>query len=407
MHIVFLSDNFPPEVNASASRVYERACYWVKWGHQVTILTCAPNFPDGKVYSGYKNKWRQVEWMDGIKVIRVKTFITANKGFTLRILDFLSYMFMAVINGIGIKKPDVIISTSPQFFAAVGGWMLGKLKRKPFIFELGDLWPESIKAVGAMRPSLALRMLEKLELFLYRQASQVIALTESFKTNLVERGIDANKIQVIINGVDLQRYAPQAKDPALIAQYQLEGKFVIGYIGTMGMAHGLSNVIDAAKLCPNITFLFVGAGAESESLQIQADGLSNVLFIPRQSKADIPKYWSLCDLALIHLKDNPTFAGVIPSKLFEIMGMGLPIVCAAPKGEATDIVEQTKAGVTVASNNPELLANAIVILAAEPAQLTLFAQNSYAARTQYSREHQAQSIINAINSPDILIAKKN
>ena len=166
MHILFLTDNFPPEVNASASRVFERACYWVAWGHQVTVLTCAPNFPDGKIFSGYKNKWYQVEEMNGIRVVRVKTFITVNKGFLLRIIDFLSYMFMAIIAGIVQKKPDVIVATSPQFFAAVGGWFLGKLKRKPFVFELGDLWPASIRVVMDKPESRVLDLIEKLELFL-------------------------------------------------------------------------------------------------------------------------------------------------------------------------------------------------------------------------------------------------
>ena len=123
MKILFLSDNFPPERNAAATRVYERACYWTKWGHEVTILTCAPNFPEGELFSGYQNKWYQVEWMDGIRIVRVKTFMAKNSGFFLRVLDFVSYMIRAVIAGSFQNRPDVVMASSPQFFAAVGGWI--------------------------------------------------------------------------------------------------------------------------------------------------------------------------------------------------------------------------------------------------------------------------------------------
>ncbi|MDQ2994195.1 MAG: glycosyltransferase WbuB, partial [Pseudomonadota bacterium] len=173
MNILFLSDNFPPEVNAASSRVYERACYWVKDGHDVRIITCAPNFPFGKVYPGYKNKWVQEEIKDGINVVRVKTYMASNTGFLLRVVDFVSFMFMAVIVGLFQPKPDVVASTSPQFFTAVGAWMLAKLKRVPFIFEIGDLWPESIKGLGLMGDSFIYKTLEKIELFLYRQAAVI------------------------------------------------------------------------------------------------------------------------------------------------------------------------------------------------------------------------------------------
>ena len=127
MNILLITDNFYPEGNAIASRVYERARYWVKWGAQVTIITSAPNFPEGKLYPGYKNKWYQTEQLDGINVIRVKTFICANKGFFLRILDFLSFMISAFFVGLRQKKPDVIVTTSPQFFGAIAACVVAKI----------------------------------------------------------------------------------------------------------------------------------------------------------------------------------------------------------------------------------------------------------------------------------------
>ncbi|MBT5455013.1 MAG: glycosyltransferase family 4 protein, partial [Rhodospirillaceae bacterium] len=229
MKILFLTENFPPETNAAATRVYERACYWIEAGHQVTVLTCAPNFPQGRLLDGYQNRWRQVEDMSGIRVVRVKSYITANEGIIRRTLDFVSFMMTAFFFGLFEKKPDVIAATSPQFFAAVAGWMLAGCRRRPFVFELGDLWPASIIAVGAMKDNLLLRLMERLELFLYRRSAAIAALTHAFKDNLVSRDIAPDKIAVVINGVDLKRYAPTARDADLAVEYDLADKFVIGY----------------------------------------------------------------------------------------------------------------------------------------------------------------------------------
>nr|CAM74043.1 Glycosyltransferase [Magnetospirillum gryphiswaldense MSR-1] len=273
MKILFLTENFPPETNAAATRVYERALYWVRDGHQVTILTCAPNFPQGKLFDGWENKWRQVQHMDGLRVVRVKTYISANEGFAKRTLDFVSFMATAYGAGLFEDRPDVVISTSPQFFAAVGGWALAASRRVPFVFELGDLWPRSITAVGAMKPSPVIRALERLELFLYRRSAAVIALTRAFKDDLTRRAIDPRKVAVVINGVDLPRYAPRPRDAELAAAWGLTDKFVLGYVGTHGMAHGLINVLDAAERLKDddrIRFLFLRAGAERQMLMDQA-----------------------------------------------------------------------------------------------------------------------------------------
>jgi colanic acid biosynthesis glycosyl transferase WcaI len=168
MNILFLSENFTPETNAAATRVHERAVYWAKWGHRVTVLTSAPNFPEGKLFAGYKNHWYRREEIDGITVIRVKTFIAANDGVVLRSLDFVSFMVSSVIAGLFQPRPDVVVATSPQFFTAIAGWALAAIRRLPFVFELGDLWPRSIVAVGAIRVDWIIRLLERVELFLYR-----------------------------------------------------------------------------------------------------------------------------------------------------------------------------------------------------------------------------------------------
>jgi glycosyltransferase involved in cell wall biosynthesis len=402
MDILFLADNFPPERNAQASRVYERACYWVKWGHRVTVITCAPNFPEGKVFEGYVNRWRQVEEMSGIRVVRVKTYIAPNAGRYRRIVDFLSYMFAAFVAGLFEGRPDVVVATSPQFFGALGGCVLAAVRRLPFVLELSDLWPDSVVAVGAMKRSFALRWLEKIELWMYRRAVRIVALTHAFKRNLVRRGIDAGKIGVVINGVELSRYAPRERDRELAGRWGLAGEhFVVGYIGTHGMAHALENVLRAAALDgeSDVRFLFVGAGAERQRLVEAARrmALRNVVFVPAQPKETMPSFWSLCDVALVHLKDTPLFATVIPSKIFEAMGMGLPILLAAPKGEASEILDESGAGLWVAPERPQELLEAVRLLKNNRELSRRLAARSRAAAPNYSRERQAREMLALLN----------
>jgi len=402
MHILFLTDNFPPEGNAPASRTYEHAREWVKLGHDVTVITCAPNFPEGVLFDGYKNKWYQREVMEGIDVVRVKTYITANEGFVKRILDYISFGVMGGIAGLFQTRPDVIVSTSPQFFCACGAWVLSVVRWKPWVFELRDIWPASITAVGAMEKSTIIRVLEKLEMFLYRRADRIVAVTNSFKTELIERGIDGDKIDVVINGVDLSKYSPvDTKDPALADQYGLAGKFVVGYIGTHGMAHALDKVLDAAALLQDnddVRFLFAGGGAERASLERLAAerGLSNVVMMPRQPKEAMPAVWSLCDISLISLRDTPLFTKVIPSKIFESMGMGLPMVIACPAGEATDIIAGTSSGVVVQPENPEALADCIAGLYSDRTRLAELASASSVSAKGYDRARQAALMLDAL-----------
>ena len=190
---------------------------------------------DGKVHLGYKNRLWQTDVIDGIKVIRVWSYIAENKGFTKRILDYVSFMLASFISSFFIRKVDLVIGTSPQFFAVVSAWMVSGFKRS-LSFLNTDIWPESIRAVGAMKDSRLLEWFEKLELFLYRRADAIIAVSESFRENLVKRGISCNKIYIITNGVDLKKFYPRQKNQALLDSLNLNGKFIIGYVGTHGMA---------------------------------------------------------------------------------------------------------------------------------------------------------------------------
>lgn len=369
MHILFLTDNFPPEVNAPASRTYEHCREWVREGHQVTVITCAPNFPKGKLFDGYKNRLWQREEMDGIQVVRVWSYITANEGFLKRTLDYTSYMVSAVLAAPFVRNVDIVVGTSPQFFTACAAWFAGLLKGKPFVFEVRDLWPESIRAVGAMRGGRVLDWFEKLELFLYRRAAGVVTVTNAFRDNLIARGIDGRKISVTTNGADLSRFKPMEKDPKLVSELGLKGKFVAGYIGTHGMAHALETLLDAAEALEkepagkDIHLLFLGDGAEKSRLEesARARGLKNVTLLPSVPKSEVARYWSLLDTSIIHLRKTPLFKTVIPSKLFECMAMGLPVLHGV-EGESAEIVTETGVGITFQPENHRELTGHLIEL---------------------------------------------
>ena len=348
-NILFLTDNFPPEVNAPATRTYEHAKSWANAGYNITILTCAPNFPRGIIYEGYQNRLFSRERLHGLTVIRVWTYITPNEGFFRRTVDYISFAVSSFIAGIFIKT-DIIIATSPQFFTAISGRSLSFVKRTPWIMEVRDLWPETIVAVGAMKKGVMYNILERIELALYRSARDIIVVTDTFKKDLTSRKIAASKIHVYKNGVDPRNYVDAERDVTLLKTMPfLQDKKVISYIGTLGMAHALSFILDCLptikKLLPNVHFLIIGDGAERENLIGQSCRLklTNVTFLPSVSKSEIVRYWSITDIALVNLKKCNTFRGVIPSKIFEAASLQKPILLGL-LGETKIMIERYNAG---------------------------------------------------------------
>lgn len=403
MHILFLTDNFPPEVNAPASRTFEHCREWVKAGHKVTVITCAPNFPKGEVFEGYKNRIRYREEMDGIKVIRVWTYITANEGFVLRTLDYISYMLSAIFAALFVRKVDVVIGTSPQFFTACAAYVTGKIKRRPFVFELRDIWPESIRAVGAMQESRILDVLEKIELFLYRKAALIVSVTHSFRKSLGGRGVETQKIKVVTNGVDMTQFSPQPKNKELVAKHDLAGKFVVGYIGTHGMAHALETILETAALmqthdkADRFRFIFLGGGANKASLMKRAQHmhLDNVIFVETVPKAKVASYWSILDASIVHLKKTDLFKSVIPSKIFECMAMGIPILHGV-QGESADIIIQERVGLLFEPENAQALCDQILYLEGNPKIREGFIRNGTLSAKKYDRSTLALRMLAAL-----------
>ena len=405
MHILFLTDNFPPEVNAPASRTFEHCRAWVNAGHRVTVITGAPNFPKGKVFKGYRNRPWQQETLSGIRVLRVWTYIAANQGFARRTLDYLSYMVTGFLAGLFVRRVDVVVGTSPQFFTVCAAYAVSRIKRAPWVFELRDLWPESIRAVGAMKTSKALDLVERVELRLYRKAAKVISVTQAFRDNLIGRGIDGDKIHVVTNGVDINRFSPSDKDAELVDKLGLQDRFVAGYIGTHGMAHGLETLLEAAarlKTRPDgdrYRIMLLGDGARKGELvaQAQSMGLDNVIFADSVSKDEVVRYWSLLDVSIVHLRKMELFATVIPSKLFECMGMGIPVLHGVA-GESAVIVEQAGAGIVFEPDNAAALCDGLIKLAEDR---TLYQQCRHQGRMaakQYDRSVLALKMLALLQS---------
>jgi len=334
-------------------------------GHEVTVITGVPNVPNGVVYEGYRNRWLQRECVDGIETIRVWTYLAANKGTARRILNYLSLMFSAVVAGSRVRKPDLAIATSPQFFCGWAGVWVSRLRRIPFILEIRDLWPESIVAVGAMRAGLRLRLLEWLERRMYAAASRIVTVGAGYRDRLTARAVPPEGIEIVPNGVDLGLFRDCGGGPALRAKYGLEEVFVCAYVGTIGMGSGLDVVLRAARLLrdegrDDIAFVLVGDGAVREELEDRArrEGLGRIVFTGRQDKRSIPDFLSMADACLVHLIRGDLFKTVLPSKIFEAAAMRKPIILGV-EGSAAQIVREANAGICIEPENEEELVGAV------------------------------------------------
>tara|TARA_B110000116_G_scaffold20787_1_gene16270 strand:- start:83 stop:1303 length:1221 start_codon:yes stop_codon:yes gene_type:complete len=382
MKILFITDNFPPERNAPAKRTFEHTKEWVKSGHEVTVITGTPNFPKGKVFDGYKNKIYQTEIINKIYVKRVWTFIAQNKGFLLRILDYISFMISSFIAGLFAKKHDIVIATSPQFFTAISGYLISIFKRSDYILEIRDLWPESIVTVGAMKESsFTIKFLYRISLFLYKKAKIIVCVTNSFKQDLINKGIEPRKIIVIKNGFNIESIMSPTKTIAQIEnEYKLNrNDFIVSFIGTIGMSHGLNVIIEASKkVNNNVKFLIVGDGAKRNELKKISNekNLKNILFISSISWQEIINLNQIISANLVHLINKPLFKKVIPSKIFESMALKKPIIMGV-KGESSEIILDAQCGISMRPEDPNSLNDAINKLLDNPQLVKDLSENGY------------------------------
>lgn len=376
MKILYVSQYFPPEMGAPAARAVELARHWVRAGHHVTVLTGFPNHPTGVVPAEWRPRLRRIvyrETVDGVNVVRTWLLTLPNRKAHERILNYSSFCASAALRGLGVPRPDVVIATSPQLLVGLSGWWIARWKRVPFVFEVRDLWPESLAAVGAGgETSFLHRSLRVVAGFLYRNSQQIVVVTPAFREHLIKHwNVATEKISVVANGVETDLFSPENTDANLRREWNAEGKFVACYLGTMGMAHGLETLVDAAMRLqsthPEIMFLLVGEGAEKDRIKamVASHALVNVRFVDQQPRERIPAYINASDVCLVLLKNTELFKTVVPTKMLEFMSCAHPVVVGVD-GESRKIVEEAGAGIMIEPENAAALADAITKLAADP-----------------------------------------
>ena len=375
MKILYVSQYFPPEMGAPAARAAELAQHWAQAGHQVSVLTGFPNHPTGVVPEEWRPRLRRLacrENVNGVDVFRTWLWPLPNRKAHERMRNYASFCISAALRGLTLPRPDVIIATSPQLLVGLAGWWLAFARQIPFVFEVRDLWPESLAAVGVGdEDSLLHHALGALAGFLYERSDHIVVVTPAFREHLMQRWrVPREKISVVENGVETELFAPlpQPANDGLRQKLGFADKFLVCYAGTMGMAHGLETLLHAADPLqrdhPEVQFLLVGAGAEKDRIKAlaQSRGLANVRVLDQQPREKIPAFISASDACLVLLKKTDVFKTVIPSKMLEFMSSARPVILGV-EGQAREIVEEAGAGIAIEPENAEALARAVRQLA--------------------------------------------
>ncbi|MBK7948595.1 MAG: glycosyltransferase family 4 protein [Deltaproteobacteria bacterium] len=372
MKILFVSHYFPPEVNAPANRTHEHCRRWVQDGHEVTVLTGVPNHPRGRIFPGYRNRWIQEESVDGIRVIRTWMYLTPNSGFLRRVANYLLFALTAILASPRAERPDVVVATSPQFFVGIAGAIIAKLKRRPFVLEIRDLWPKSVVELGQLGPGPVLSTLEALETWLYRSAAGIVVNTRTFHDHITARGVRSEAIELVYNGIDPALFKPRPKNASLLAKHGLADRFTVAYVGTLGLAHGLRLLVDVAerlKSRSEIHFVLIGDGADREKLEadVARRGLQNFHILGLQPRDAMPDWIASIDVLLVMLRDLPVFETVIPSKIFEFLAQERPVILAA-KGEIRRMMAEAGGALVIDPEVADQLIAAIDEVIAHPDQ---------------------------------------
>lgn len=369
MRIMFLTHYFPPEIGAPQARMFELAKRLDEIGDEVTVVTAFPNYPTGVIHEGYRDRFAMEERMDGVRVIRRWVFATPNSGFFKRILNWLSFVVTSLTTLRQVGPVDVIFVQSPPLPIGIATLAFSRLKRAPFVFNVSDIWPQSAVELGMLRSKFAIRLAEMLEMHIYRRASRVTVPTPGMLERLASRRVPREKLVLLTNGVDTAAYQPQPPDENLAAQLGLNGHKVFLYAGTHGLSQGLDVILEAAKLTHDSDVLYVlaGEGADKAALVAKArsQGITNVRFLPNQPKSSMPALLNLAYAGIISLRPLDLFRSALPSKMFESMAVGQPLV-AALWGEGADLVTAAGCGLVTEPGNAAQLREAVEALAANP-----------------------------------------
>jgi len=369
LRVTFLTHYFPPEVGPAQTRLHELAKRLIKAGQAVRVVTGFPSYPAGVVFTGYRGMLFMEDRVDGIRVLRTWVFATRSRGFLGRILNYMSFPVSSLLATRKLGRTDVIYVQSPPLFTGLAALWFARLKRAPFIFNVSDIWPQSAVELGILRNRFAIRIAEMLERHIYRRAARITVPTPGILERLAARGVPREKLFLLTNGVDTAAYQAATSDLELSRQLGLDGHKVFMYAGLHGLAQGLDVILEAAKLTrnPEVLYVFVGDGADKAALvaKAQAEGISNVRFLPIQPTSTLPALLKLVYATVIPLRRLDLFKTALPSKLFDSMAAGRPIV-APLWGEAAALVETADCGLVVEPEDAGALQQAVEKLAADP-----------------------------------------
>ena len=375
MKILYVSHLYEPEMGAQPVRVRQLATRWARLGHDVTVLTGFPNHPGGRIYDGFRRRaWKLVdsEIDEGVRVVRTWYVPRPNRGALNRAIAFSSYTLSAALTSLAQRPFDVVIGTVPQPLSPLSAWFRSRVGGAKFVLEVRDLWPEGLVATGqASTSSFSYRALERVASFLHNRADHVVAVTDALSDFVVEsRGVPSNRVDVVRAGIDVNAFSADTDASEHKERWGVAGNFVVSYVGTLGNAHDLGVLLRAAKSLqesePGIRIHIAGTGAEEESLdRLSSDlGLTNTRFLGHQPRNAIPSILAASDVCIATLRPDPVFETVVPTKLYEYMAAGRPVVSNVP-GEAARLLEEAGAGVVVTPGDPEAIASAIRRMASD------------------------------------------
>jgi glycosyltransferase involved in cell wall biosynthesis len=385
MKLTILSQYYPPEVGAPQARLSELAANFVRRGHEVTVLTATPNYPIGRIHEGYRGFCRREE-RDGVHTIRTFIYPTQSARVVRRLTNYFSFVLSSSLFGsLLLAPPDYLLVESPPLFLGLAGLWLAWLKRTRLIFNVSDLWPESVVQLGMLRRnSFAHKLATKLEAFCYRHAWLVTGQSKSILANIKERFPNCRSFH-LSNGVDTRCFGPGRSNGKARALVNRNGKCIALYAGLHGLAQGLDQILETAKTLGDeapVEFLLIGDGPEKSRLRRGAKErqLTNLRFMDLCPAKDMPALLASVDVALVTLKAY--IPGAVPSKLYEAMATGLPVVLVA-EGEASEIVEQHDAGITIRPGDNAGLTKAMRTLISDPALRRRLGQNGQKAAKDY------------------------
>lgn len=363
-------------------------------GHQVTVLTGFPNFPSGQLYPGYRVQLMQKETIAGVPIVRVPLYPEHSRSEIKRAINYLSFaLSAATLGGCAVSKPDVMFVYHPPLTIGIPAYILSLFWRIPFVYQIQDMWPETLSATGMLRSTAVLKIIGRFAKWVYEKAAAICVISPGFHANLIEKGVPADKIHVISNWVDPEAYYVADPDHDLAEELRLSKRFNVMFAGIFGAAQGLEVVLEAAKLLrdlKDVQFVLVGDGMALPGLKKMANdqGLNNVLFLGRYPQDRMPALYALADVLLVHLKDDPLFSITIPHKTLTYLASGKPIL-AAVSGDTANVVTQAGAGIACPPSDPAALAEAVrKLYHFKRAELQRMGLNGrQAAQNLYSREH--------------------